>query len=280
MFRRIVRSQLFVRAVGTLLYGSVFVWVVLAGGIPLFVGITVVTAAAAYEFYRLMAKGGHRPLWLLGVLTALLFVCSAYFEIAVLGPGLVAALVLSVLWLGIEQARRGPSEAGPGRNVILDWTLTFAGAIYTGGLLSHALLLRSVDMGGPFLATVLFGTAACDTGAYLIGSNLGRTKIFPRISPNKTWEGTIGGFLLSVAVVMVSATFYDIQLLYALGMGVLIAVSVILGDLMESKIKRSVSVKDSGSWIPAQGGILDVIDGFLLAVAVSYYYVALMAWLA
>jgi phosphatidate cytidylyltransferase len=134
------------------------------------------------------------------------------------------------------------------------------------------LLLRSVERGDALLAIVVFGTAACDSGAYLIGSRFGRTKFAPRISPKKTWEGTIGGFLTSVVVVVLAAWLFDLQVLPAVGLGILIAVAVIAGDLVESIIKRSVGAKDSGTWIPAQGGILDVIDGFMFAVVVTYYY--------
>jgi phosphatidate cytidylyltransferase len=274
---RIIKSPLFIRAVGTLLYGVIFLWLAYAGGLALFIGVVVVTSIAAYEFYDLMGKGEHRPLIVVGIATALLFVCSAYFTLDILLPGLALAVVVSVIWLFVEHMRERAELGGSGRNYLRDWLLTFAGAIYTGGLLSHVILLRSLERGDALLATVVFGTAACDTGAYLIGSRFGRHKFAPRISPKKTWEGTIGGFLASVVVVVLSAWFFDLQVLPAVGMGILLALSVIAGDLVESLIKRSVGAKDSGSWIPQQGGILDVIDGFMFAVVVSYYYVLLVS---
>jgi phosphatidate cytidylyltransferase len=274
---RIIKSPLFIRAVGTLLYGVIFLWLAYAGGLALFIGVVVVTGVAAYEFYDLMGKGEHRPLIIVGIATALLFVCSAYFTLDILLPGLALAVVVSVIWLFVEHMRERAELGGSGRNYLRDWLLTFAGAIYTGGLLSHVILLRSLERGDALLATVVFGTAACDTGAYLIGSRFGRHKFAPRISPKKTWEGTIGGFLASVVVVVLSAWFFDLQVLPAVGMGILLALSVIAGDLVESLIKRSVGAKDSGSWIPQQGGILDVIDGFMFAVVVSYYYVLLVS---
>jgi len=272
--RKVATAPLFKRVVGTLLYGILFVWLVFTGGVPLFVGVTVITIIAAYEFYRMMTLGGHRPLYLIGIITAMIFVFDAYFDVDILRPGLTAAIISSLVWMGIEELRKQSSGTDSERNYLLDWCLTFAGAIYTGGILSHVVLLRSFATGGPLLATVVFGTAACDSGAYLIGTYFGRTKFFAHISPKKTWEGTIGGFLSSVVIVMLSATFFSIEKLHGLGLGILIGVSVIIGDLVESKIKRSVGVKDSGSWIPAQGGLLDVIDGFLFAIVVSYYYVA------
>lgn len=275
--KRTIKSPLFIRAVGTLLYGLIFLWLAFTGGLALFIGVVIITTIAAYEFYALMARGEHRPLYIVGIATALLLVGSAYIWIVystndILIPGLILAVVVSIVWLVVEHMRERAELGGSGRNYFRDWLLTFAGAIYTGGLLSHVLLLRSVERGDALLAIVVFGTAACDSGAYLIGSRFGRTKFAPRISPKKTWEGTIGGFLTSVVVVVLAAWLFDLQVLPAVGLGILIAVAVIAGDLVESIIKRSVGAKDSGTWIPAQGGILDVIDGFMFAVVVTYYY--------
>ena len=274
--KRMIRSPLFIRAVGTLLYGVIFLWLVFSGGFALFLGVAIVATVAAYEFYHLMGLGGYRPLYVVGIATALLFVCSAYFTARILLPGLIVAVVLSIVWLAVEHLRERDSLGGGKRDFLRDWLLTFAGAVYAGGLLSHVILLRSLERGDALLAIVVFGTAACDSGAYLIGSRFGRTKFAPRISPKKTWEGTIGGFLASIAVVVLASWLFDLQVLPAVGMGILIALTVIGGDLLESIIKRSVGAKDSGAWIPEQGGALDVIDGFMFAVAFSYYYLLLV----
>jgi len=259
------------------LYGIVFLWLVFTGGTALFIGVVIVTAIAAYEFYHLMTLGGRRPLYVIGIATALLFVCSVFFTTQILIPGLILAVVASIVWLVVDHFRERAELGGSGRDYVRDWLLTFAGAIYTGGLLSYVLLLRSLERGDVLLAIVVFGTAACDSGAYLIGSRFGRHKFAPVISPKKTWEGTIGGFLTSVAVVVLASWLYDLPVLPAVGMGVLVAVAVIGGDLVESIIKRSVGAKDSGAWIPEQGGVLDVIDGFMFAVVVSYYYLLLVS---
>jgi phosphatidate cytidylyltransferase len=272
-----IKSPLFIRAIGTLLYGVIFLWLVFTGGLALFIGVLIVTAIAAYEFYQLMARGEHRPLTVVGIATALLFICSVYFTTRILIPGLILAVVASIVWMIVEHFRERAELGGGGRNYLRDWLLTFAGAIYTGGLLSHVLLLRSLERGDALLAIVVFGTAACDSGAYLIGSRLGRTKFAPVISPKKTWEGTIGGFMTSVAVVVLASWLFDLPVLPAVGMGILVAIAVIAGDLVESIVKRSVGAKDSGAWIPEQGGILDVIDGFMFAVVVSYYYLLLVS---
>jgi len=260
-----------------LLYGIVFLWLVFSGGLALFWGVVIVAGLAAYEFYHLMGQGGHRPLKIVGIATTLLIVWSVNYATDILIPGLIAAVVASIVWLAVEHLQDRAALGDSKRNLLLDWLLTFVGAVYAGGLLCHVLLLRSLERGDALLAIVVFGTAACDSGAYLVGSRLGRHKFAPRISPKKTWEGTIGGFLLSVGVVVLASWLFDLPVPPAVGMGVLLAVSVIGGDLLESIIKRSVGAKDSGAWIPEQGGVLDVIDGFMFAVVVTYYYLALIS---
>lgn len=111
-----------------------------------------------------------------------------------------------------------------------------------------------------------------DSGAYIVGSLMGRTKLCPSISPNKTWEGFIGGCVLTVAGALLLDLWCDtffgmagIPLWIWIIIGVLTCVFGTLGDLLESKIKRFYGAKDSGHWIPGHGGILDRIDSFLLA---------------
>ena len=118
-----------------------------------------------------------------------------------------------------------------------------------------------------------------DSGAYIVGSLTGRHKLSPSISPNKTWEGFIGGCLLTVAGAVLLGNYCDdffgladLTLLAWIMIGVITCVFGTIGDLLESKIKRFYSVKDSGHWIPGHGGILDRIDSFLIA----YPFVAIM----
>ena len=118
-----------------------------------------------------------------------------------------------------------------------------------------------------------------DSGAYIVGSLTGRHKLSPSISPNKTWEGFIGGCLLTVAGAVLLGNYCDdffgladLTLLTWIMIGVITCVFGTIGDLLESKIKRFYSVKDSGHWIPGHGGILDRIDSFLIA----YPFVAMM----
>lgn len=117
-----------------------------------------------------------------------------------------------------------------------------------------------------------------DTGAYLSGRSLGRTKLFERISPKKTWEGSIGGVLLTLAIAFLLSRFdffNEAATQDWLIMAVLVVVFGTLGDLFESMLKRNLGIKDSGSLLPGHGGVLDRFDGLFLGVPAVYFYLLL-----
>jgi phosphatidate cytidylyltransferase len=106
-----------------------------------------------------------------------------------------------------------------------------------------------------------------DTMAYLIGSQIGRRKLFERISPKKTWEGTIGGAICTVLMAWaISLYFNDFSTAQWLAVGAMVGIFGTLGDLVESMLKRSIGVKDSGTLLPGHGGLLDRFDSFLFVV--------------
>ena len=116
-----------------------------------------------------------------------------------------------------------------------------------------------------------------DTGAYCIGSLLGRHKLFPRISPGKSWEGSVGGALFVLAAAWAISYFLDGAILTTiqwLGLGLVVAVFGTWGDLVESLFKRTLGIKDSGNILPGHGGMLDRFDSSLIAIpaAVVYLY--------
>ena len=116
-----------------------------------------------------------------------------------------------------------------------------------------------------------------DTGAYVIGSKFGqhgRYRLFPRISPKKSWEGFIGGIFFSVVAAVLMSLFMDNMLSMPLmiGLGFLVSIFATWGDLAESLVKRTVGVKDSGKFMPGHGGILDRIDSLLLVIPAMLCY--------
>ena len=232
-------------------------------------------AAAALGAWELcgMARGwGDRPADPVSAALAGALVASA----ALLEPDTFAAtlahsaaLLLSAValaWL----LRHGAAESGSSR-----WLATLAPALFVGGLLFHAPLLRSASFGGEWILLLLLTTFATDTGAYFVGRAVGRTPLAPAISPSKTREGAAGGLVCAVAacvaldaILGLPATWWQAALL-----GGALGVVGQLGDLVESRLKRIADVKDSGRLMPGHGGLLDRLDSILLNLVVVYYFV-------
>ena len=155
------------------------------------------------------------------------------------------------------------------------------GLWYVGWNAGHFLLLYHIDRTGPALLTLLIvAVALCDTGAYFVGRSIGKHKLAPVVSPNKTWEGAVGGFLFSIigmATVYYLSQHYNWSTVpdWSLGRycvtGAILSVASQIGDLTESAFKRDAGVKDSGTILPGHGGVLDRCDGLLFAAPMLYY---------
>ncbi len=147
------------------------------------------------------------------------------------------------------------------------------GLLYLPFLLGHLVLLRVLIEGQQWIFMTLMAIMGCDTFAYFVGSRIGKHKLYPAVSPNKSIEGGIGGLVgAMVAVLIAKYTFLPIIGVFdALLLGLFLGVVGQMGDLFESLLKRACTVKDSGSMIPGHGGILDRLDSLLFAFPVVYY---------
>jgi phosphatidate cytidylyltransferase len=249
--------------------------------------VLVVAGAAVigmFEITAMLAGAGFRPVVPVGVALAVTIVLDALASDARVLPAiLVVAVVGGLFWV-----MRRPDTTG----ALVDWALSIAPAIYVGGTLHYFIPLRSMpDGNGLFwVLAVLTCTWANDIAAFFVGRRWGRARLAPRISPNKSVEGAIGGILgaLIVAVLLgplLTAIYSTLGLPTAgvpsgvrlAGLGVVIGVCGVIGDLTESFIKRQLSAKDSGDIIPGHGGLLDRIDSILLAVVGAYFYVVTTA---
>jgi phosphatidate cytidylyltransferase len=133
------------------------------------------------------------------------------------------------------------------------------------------IFLREMTDYSWYILMAMFGLIwANDTFAYLSGRMFGKTKLFERISPKKTWEGTIGGFVMTIVTGIVIAYFSDKDFVFWILAAVVISPTAVLGDLFESLFKRTLHVKDSGSILPGHGGILDRFDAALMATPFFY----------
>jgi phosphatidate cytidylyltransferase len=186
---------------------------------------------------------------------------------------LTAGMVFSVLFFGLFFLLRFRDLS----TVVQHLTLLLFGLLYLPLLLGHLALLRGLPFGREWIFLVLLIVMAGDTAAYFTGVTLGRRKLYPAISPNKSIEGAIGGLAGSLVGALVAkfGFFPALTLPDCLILGIFLGVLGQLGDLFESMLKRSFGVKDSGTIIPGHGGMLDRLDSLLFAIPPAYYYALL-----
>jgi phosphatidate cytidylyltransferase len=183
----------------------------------------------------------------------------------VVSPSLVLLLlVLSLLFMGTSQNLS---------STISNLGITLLGIFYIGFLLSHVSLIRNMANGREWVLFLIATVWAGDISAFLSGSFFGRHKLYPKISPKKTYEGLVGAIVGSVIVALAFTLLFiphleiGLCILLAIGLGILGQ----LGDFTESMLKRSAQVKDSGSLIPGHGGMLDRLDSFLFSAPFLHY---------
>lgn len=257
-----------VAAVGIpLAFGMVYV-----GGWVLVAGVAILGVVGTAEFYRLSEAAGARPLALLGFAAALAFPAGTYATLAgLVRMSPVAAFGAAALWLlavmGAGIGRRGPDSAPLGA-----MTATVFGAAYAAGLPSFLLVLRHGEPAQPALAATwlvfypLVMTWICDTAAMSGGAAFGGPKMAPVLSPKKTWSGAVTGLIgaLIAAVVYglvaLAPSGIILQVWQMVVLGLAVGTLGQIGDLGESLLKRSVGTKDSGSFFPGHGGVLDRLD--------------------
>ncbi len=157
--------------------------------------------------------------------------------------------------------------------VILELGQIVVGWLYIPLLMSYFAALHGVEHGRIWVLLVLMATMVCDSCAYFVGTALGRHRLYPQISPKKSIEGALGGFVGSVlcASVVIPWLIPDASLSRAVVVGALVGVFGQLGDLFESMVKRSADSKDSGALFPGHGGMLDRLDSLLFTFPCVYF---------
>ncbi|HKW63101.1 MAG TPA: phosphatidate cytidylyltransferase [Candidatus Acidoferrum sp.] len=151
--------------------------------------------------------------------------------------------------------------------------ISASGFILVAFPLSFAIPLHGASAQGPTL--LLFAMVivwVSDTAAYFVGRSIGKHPFAPKLSPKKTWEGAVAGFLASLAAAFVFMPWVNVPLIHLLAMASLGNIAGQAGDLLESGYKRSAGIKDSGTLLPGHGGVLDRIDALILAIPVVWYY--------
>lgn len=191
----------------------------------------------------------------------------------VIGPQLGEQIPLFVMTAGIYFSLIVLLFNSSRDDIFTRWGTTCGGALYLGWTLSHAPLLLSLDQGREWVGLWIFATFATDTGAFVVGKVLGTHPLAPTISPKKTWEGAIGGWILGVSASGALALFLslDVSWWVLLSLGGLIGVFGQIGDLVESMFKRGAHLKEASSLLPGHGGVLDRLDSVVFTLPVVYY---------
>ena len=292
LIRRLTSTVILLGVVFYGLLGDSSISVFLVGGI-----IMLLNVAGLLEFYGMVnANGLPRFKWLGlagGVtLVGTLFVYLSGLAKQQLGEpttggaaelelGIFAVLLLALLGRRVFAHPAAPSFSMVGHTMLgvlyVSWLLGFLLKIYFFAAPDDA----GFDAGYCLLFFILT-TKCSDIGAYSLGSLIGRHKMIPSVSPAKTWEGFVGAILLSTAAAMVMAHYWGAARLggmtlgHAAALGPVLAVGAVIGDLVESVFKRDSGVKDSGSFFPGIGGILDLLDSLLFNAPLMFLYLRLV----
>jgi phosphatidate cytidylyltransferase len=272
------------RTVTALALGVVIIVADLWGGTLGFAAVVAIIAGAcASEYYGIMRAGHRRANELFGVVAAAIMPVAAaiYATRALVGTGASSASELGSV--GLTAVMGGLILAALLWNIVFrqvkgaDTATTVFGAVYTGFTLSHLVLIRALDSGAELVLIVIASVWCMDVFAYFIGSAFGTHPLAPHISPRKSWEGFAAGTAAMVVAWVVG--WYLVQPSLPLWMfalaGLVTSVAALLGDLAESRLKRDVGVKDSGTLLPGHGGFLDRFDSLIVVSIVAYYVLLL-----
>lgn len=238
--------------------------------------LEIIIVVGLFEFFALAQRKNLRPQRVLGVLGGAALAPLIYFGMAshlwLFFTGLAMALIVAELF----------SQPVPSGSPLLNVAATLFGVVYVAGLLSFLLLIREMPrasggeyfQAGAWVMMIFVTIWMCDTAAYFCGLYLGKRKLFERVSPKKTIEGALGGFVFAIIVALAcQQTFANgLRLQDALAIGILIGIFGQISDLAESLFKRDAGVKDSSTLIPGHGGMLDRFDSEMLVAPLVYFY--------
>ena len=232
--------------------------------------VVAILAFSAVEFYDTVRRQGYQPAQLLGIVAVAAMPIAAYWRGS---DGVMSALAFAMLATLVLFMLSGSIESNPLPNT----AATMLGIVYIGVLGSFAgLMLGQFPHGTHTLIALVVGTVAYDICGLVFGSSIGKHPLVEWISPNKTWEGLLFGFLGAFLSIVLMSKFgnwtpWNAKLIQAVQLGLVVAIAAPLGDLAESMLKRSLGVKDFGNILPGHGGVLDRFDCYLFTLPAVYF---------
>jgi phosphatidate cytidylyltransferase len=244
-----------------------FAYVYFLPPLPFFLALLIVVGMIAtwefYVMYKVQARLYIPAVLIGGVLFYLSCRHPAYF---LDGIFISLFLLLLVRLLLIANPSGCMSEVGP----------LGVGFFYVSGFLSFQWLLRKEVLGLEYIFLLYISVWLADSMAYYIGTYMGKNKLYPSVSPKKTIEGAVGSVVGGILGTVITKTVFGIPgltIIGAIAIGATLGITAIIGDLIESMFKRDAGIKDSGSYIPGHGGVLDKLDGLLVSGPVLYLIV-------
>ncbi|MCA9980668.1 MAG: phosphatidate cytidylyltransferase [Anaerolineales bacterium] len=258
------------RLLFSLLFAPVMLGLIYVGGWVYFAAIAILMVVATAEYANLMKHlGWQTPVWLLSTAVFLLLLTAQLKQ-----PNLtnllltfsIIATLLYALWV---------YEKNKTTNATADFLASLGGVILLGWLGMHFILIRHLDTHGERTMLIFTIIWSADSFAYLVGSQIGRHKLVPRLSPKKSVEGYLGGIFFSILIVLILsyALFPSLPLWPSALLALTLSLIAPAGDIAISMFKRESSVKDTGHIFPGHGGVLDRFDALLWGVAIGYYLI-------
>ena len=245
------------------------------GGLGFALFIFLVMIIGLDEFYRMNTNERQSPVKITGyIFTGVMAAYYFWLPAITLVQGLSLLACLIIITLFIEMGR---DKLNPTRNM----GITVLGIMYVPVLLGSVIALRNLDTvySTYFTISMVIAIWTCDTVAYIFGMKWGKKKIFPRVSPNKSWVGSIGGLVSTFIVfygLLVQGILPDLTLLDVAGFSIITGFFGQVGDFAESLLKRDVGVKDSGKLLLGHGGVLDRFDSITFASPLTYAYITII----
>lgn len=233
--------------------------------------VSALIIGGLYEFFTMLEKKDITIFKYFGIVIGAIIPLSILFRFELTRSWELFFIVLVLLALILMQFRRKEHEG-----VIVEISTTVFGILYVSWFLSFLIKIRYLPGGMGLLITLLLITKLGDIGAYLVGTRFGKTPLIPRISPNKSVEGAVGGLVFSILGGVASKTFVPYSYLHLLFLGGFLGILAQLGDLSESLMKRDCQIKDSSNVLPGLGGILDLVDSLIFTAPVFYFYMSII----
>ncbi len=251
-----------------LIMGTIAMGCIIYGGVALLTLVLVIVFFASKEYVKILEHKGFYPSLKIILASEVLLAAISYFQkFHLVAIALTVCSMLAFMWVLF----RGRQP------YIANVATTILGFVYCGWFPMHLLFLRELHSpqfhdGLGFVVLMFTAILMTDIGCYYAGTHLGRHKLAPVISPNKTIEGSVGGAISAVIGAVIVGCCIGLEWYISLIAGLLCTIFAQIGDLCESLIKRDAGVKDSGNTLPGHGGFLDRADSFVLTIPVMYYF--------